>query len=766
MRELNEGKHEKTCKGYGDIKCTNKSIEKSDYCRNCAGRKFEDQVAEIFKAQGYTVIQNVSNRATQIDFIAQLKYGFSSIRALVECKYKFKSDKTVSGEDVRKLFGTKAVYEKSNPHEHITHIYVVSNSPFSAQANEVAKELGVELFVYKDLLKQIIDFEPYLKHNIAEYEKSNLYNNYIDLLSEYGEPLSDYVFDSGDSDEDNALIIFGEYGSGKTSFCWNLTYNISKRILSGERLLVPIFIKLRDYNKAIDIESLISNLLINKLGIINGTIHTFEKYRKTEGILLIFDGFDEIAKRADYDVKYNVYSQIIKMVDSKTRVILTCRPNYFHDQDEYQAIFKSTHTFLEPSTTKYVDFQEVNIGELNSEQVIDYVSKYEHKLQEANISAGDFFSIIENTHDLSDLVKRPVLLNLIIETIPMFLKDKNTLESLNINSATLYEVYTRKWLDRENEKGKTLIKPIQKRLFCEELAFNMFLQHQSSIHYSKLPSTIKNFFSTLSDKDEIDYFSHDIQSCSFLSSQDEGYFGFIHKSFMEYFVAKTILEKLKVLYNKKLENERTSLTTVKAIDRLLGFTIITTEISFFLKDIIAIQPDKNILTKIQGLYSLYKDMITPCSQKNLVSILAKGNFDLSPAFYNVKDYGGIDLSYLKLQNTIIESVDFSGVSFYNVQFTNVIFINCIFTNSLWFKSNLIECSFINQTFGTAILNKACFTKCDFTKADMSLCNLNYAKFFQCNFLNADFTEAELNNNTQIENAMNLDTVIGLPYSFS
>jgi formylglycine-generating enzyme required for sulfatase activity len=80
-------------------------------------------------------------------------------------------------------------------------------------------------------------------------------------------------------------------------------------------------------------------------------------------------------------------------------------------------------------------------------------------------------------------------------------------------------------------------------LFMQELALEMLRRDQLSIHYSRLPERVREHF-RLEKAREIDYFEHDIRTCSFLSRDGEGNYRFVHKSFQEFFVAQWLAPRL------------------------------------------------------------------------------------------------------------------------------------------------------------------------------------------------------------------------------
>lgn len=272
-------------------------------------------------------------------------------------------------------------------------------------------------------------------------------------------------------------------------------------------------------------------------------------------MVLIFDGYDEVAKKVDFDIKYEVLQEICSLAENRTKVIVTCRPNYFQNASEFKKIFQNSHFQYEPGDKPLLEFIENSIADLNEVQIDAYIDSYQSELAELNISKEEFIQTIANTHDLSDLVKRPFLLYMIVSTLPKILKETKGKKDAKINASKLYQVYTENWLLREDRKNKTLIKRADKELFCKELAFELYTSNAVSLSYRELPKTIKRNFRHVDRAEDIDYFSHDIQSCSFLTSDRSGEFKFIHKSFMEYFVADRVVNKLMECFSKNRRSD-------------------------------------------------------------------------------------------------------------------------------------------------------------------------------------------------------------------
>ncbi|OIJ08855.1 hypothetical protein BKP35_17370 [Anaerobacillus arseniciselenatis] len=752
LNKSEKKKNVKICKGYGKKEgiCKNNTVasEKNPYCRNCAGNSFEHQVARLFSIQGYQVTHNIKVTSTQHDFFAQLQYGIAKVGILVECKWKFDENDTVDGQDVRKLLGSWEVFNKSRDYGRAEKAFLVTNAKFAPEAIEVAKMLDVELYTEYQIIKNILNFEPYLKQLVHEYERSHIKNHYIDIRTADDYSLSSEVNDFLNDMDNEAIVVLGDYGTGKTSFCNKYCADLAKKVLNGEDAPLPILIQLKDYTKAFDMEQLITNFLVNKCKIPNGNFNTFLQLLEFGYLVLIFDGFDEIARRVDYSTKYRVFTEICRFASETSKVVVTCRPNFFNHKDEYQSIFKSSPLHFEPNV-KTVDFSEIRIGELNQEQIENYIYSYSDKLTAQGFEVSDFIKTIEEIHDLSDLVKRPVLLNVIVETVPKLLLEQ---PKTKINAASLYEKYTNFWVRREDQKGKTLIKSEQKMLFSQELAWKMYNNNLTKIHYKDLPHEIKNYFN-ISSTDDLDHFSHDIKTCSFLNNDDEGEYKFIHKSFMEYFAAFYIIEKLNKVKNYD----------IKALNYLLGNNLISMEVGFFIKDLIQVEkiPKKNIS-------DLYENVdvvkLTNNTLNNLVSILSKTGVNISEKLSKLEDIRGTDLSYSYLENITFKNRSLLGVHFHGATLNNVKFINCELTDNIFKNASLTNVTFNRCNLEASDFSKANIKNCSFLQSILANSKIFETHIENTNFDSSELTEIQGNKFTIFKNCKNLETTIGLPYT--
>ena len=100
------------------------------------------------------------------------------------------------------------------------------------------------------------------------------------------------------------LSVLGEFGSGKTWFALNYAWLSLQKYKTAkqrgtERPRLPLVIPLRDYAKAVNAESLFSEFFFRKHEIPLPGYTAFEQLNRMGKLLLIFDGFDEMAARVD-----------------------------------------------------------------------------------------------------------------------------------------------------------------------------------------------------------------------------------------------------------------------------------------------------------------------------------------------------------------------------------------------------------------------------------------------------------------------------------
>jgi formylglycine-generating enzyme required for sulfatase activity len=426
---------------------------------------------------------------------------------------------------------------------------LVTHTRVSPAAREYAAKTDgtIQTFTLNEFYRELIDFEGYVRELVNGYERSELWSYYIDLGCRSGDgsiykPMDEYVDDWLNDPARNHISILGDYGTGKTSFCRQYAARLGRRWLADpDRHRIPILISLRDYAKAMNLEQLITDFLVNRYSIQAG-YEAFSRFNGAGKLVLLFDGFDEMAHKVDDQTTVNNFEELARTAEANSKVILTCRTPYFRTSEEAERLLSHREQQMLGGTqdapeqvaidlTSRPNFEIVHLLPFDREDIRAMLrARYPQKWRQ-------YWREIENTYNLAELAQRPVLLDMIARSLPE-LKPRYA-----INAARLYEAYTDLWLQRDEEKGRTLITREDKRLFMQELAMEMQRRDEANIHFTRLPERVREYFS-LSRAHEVDYFDHDIRTCSFLNRDNEGNYRFVHKSFQEFFVAQWLAPRL------------------------------------------------------------------------------------------------------------------------------------------------------------------------------------------------------------------------------
>jgi len=515
------------------------------------GIKFEDEVATLLTLMGFEIERNQIINGTQIDIVAIKENRLDKIRYFVECTDR---ENIIGIPLVKEKSGILNTLEKGN---YTDRVLMVTRNGYSAEAKEFERNTNnVKLLTIDDLENDLIDFSKYVNWYLYNYEHSegifsegNLYKYYVDLTAFDEKDKKNYVLSEvfinwlSDS-ENNLLFILGDYGSGKTSFCRSFIYNhlLKKYRNKLDIKHIPILINLRDFKSTVDIKQAIVNTLSSYYGININNFMAFERFCSSGKILLFLDGFDEMADKADEQTIFNCFNQINVFAILNVKIVLTCRSNFFSSNYEIIQLLNKYSIdipFEDEKSGKDIKISLRNQGKILKINQLDNKQIKEFIYKRFGSETEYILNKITSIHDLSDLSTRPVLLDMILKTLPELTK-----EGKKINSAGLYEHYTDKWTSRDNWR---LTLPLEfRQKFCDTISIFMHKMNLQEIEYRNLETIINNLVSNVSkDNDQLEKFKNDLKTCSFfirIGSSD--IFRFAHQSFLEFFVARIIIKEL------------------------------------------------------------------------------------------------------------------------------------------------------------------------------------------------------------------------------
>lgn len=396
---------------------------------------------------------------------------------------------------------------------------------------------------------------------VEPMERANLHDYYVKsyCLDKDGQTraLDDYFAEFVVDPEKSFLTLLGDFGTGKTSFALHYFAKMALLFLQDPRMRIPVFISLKDYKGRLNIEDLIRSEFYAKYGL-EMTFYTFQELALQGRFLFFIDGFDEMRSLSDQDVTLANLKELTKLTfenvqfiiahqDAKpqlNKVFLTCRTHYFLTETQAQKLLRADYTILyrDYATRSSYELTRLKLKEFTTEQIATYVRK---NLKDEKRSQ-ELLTLIDTTYNLAELAQRPILLDMIIKALP------DLRNQTQINAADLYRSYTSQWIGRDDwRSGMT---PTGKRAFMWELATRMYQQGESggyALHYKALPPPDSTCLKPEFEQQDDDYYFYETTTCSFLNRDGEGNYKFIHKSFMEYFIA----EKLASSDRASLENK-------------------------------------------------------------------------------------------------------------------------------------------------------------------------------------------------------------------
>lgn len=191
-----------------------------------------------------------------------------------------------------------------------------------------------------------------------------------------------------DFENDGNILIEGIAGQGKSIF---LRYLLSKEIERGE--LVPVFVELRRIQENMTIYDLVL-MSLKALGF-NVPDKMFDILSKTEKLLLLLDGFDEI----EYEKQKSAISEIENMISSNDGIkfVITSRPN---------------------SGLEYSPF--LNVYRIDALQGEEYKRIFEKLLDDRDLIQQLSGQITKHKGKIKDLLTTPLMVTMLIITYKSF----------------------------------------------------------------------------------------------------------------------------------------------------------------------------------------------------------------------------------------------------------------------------------------------------------------------------------------------------------
>ena len=416
---------------------------------------------------------------------------------------------------------------------------------------------AISCYTFDELLDEDADFDKYLDWLEEQIKEKGVDVGYLPLacrkddldpvtqqkmgVSTYGEAdgwIDGYVEMWLDDPAKEHLSVLGEFGTGKTWFSLHYAwvamqaYREAKR-KGTERPRVPIVVPLRDYAKAVSVKSLFSEFFFDKHEMLK-SYSVFEKLNRMGKLLLIFDGFDEMAARVNRQSMIDNFWELAKVVVPGAKAILTCRTEHFPDAIEGRRLLNAElKASLASRTGEPPQFEVLELEKFSDGQIA--------KLMRRKAQPETVKKVMGNAQ-LLDLARRPVMVDLILDALPEIEAGK----PVDMARVYLYAV-TRK-MENDIRSERTFTSLADKLYFLCELSWEMLSTDRMSLNYRAFPARLKEMFADrVKEENELDHWRYDMMGQTMLIRNSEGDYSPAHRSLLEFFVAYKIVASLGVM---------------------------------------------------------------------------------------------------------------------------------------------------------------------------------------------------------------------------
>lgn len=693
------------------------------------GHSFEERVAELYRLLRYDVEHGRLFSGRQIDIFLKGRFGDLKVFRAIECKIG-----SVNAQHIDSFIVKLRLVRREYPSIQGT---IVSATSFSdAIASQAAQE-GIQLTLLRDLTAELFDGHSYVRGLIREFESNDRY-----LLKLYVEPFMGFEI-YGDSSPAfsiveqwlkdslwNQLTLLGDVGTGKTFLSRMIAYNLAKSFLENPiENPVPILIDLRNADRQFSLEGLVLTHLA-KSGLSQTSFEVFQHALSAGKIVLILDGFDEMASRVTPIVTNRNFHELSRCVKGSSKVLLTCRTHYFKSRTEEEEVILGSGDDYESDTARELYWELISrkgfkiayLRPFEISQIEDYIERALPKDSKRAIRK------IKKTYNLIELSHRAMLLEMIVKSI-------TRLSDSEINPTTLYRVYTDAWIHRDH--WRDVLSADEKISFLKSLANSLWQEEVQIIHHKTLEEYLhKDLSAQIQNNQQFLEIDNEIRTASFLTRDEYGNYGFAHKSYLEYFIALYMADQLNTGTTDVLHTKR-----------------ISPEVITFLSNLVSLNKIEPLLEK--NLCSEYKATLSENSLiclygfRRITAINQQKSDVGKPIDLKVQLPSSVKLNGSKLNQIYLEGAILKNADFREANLSEAIFRKADLSNGIFYGANLEKADFRN-----CILKSS-----DMSSTHLIAINLENANLSECNFQNSNLTDAYLIN-TISENA-NFDNVISI-----
>jgi WD40 repeat protein/GTPase SAR1 family protein len=543
--------------------------------------------------------------------------------------------------------------------------------------------------------------------------RDNLHQKFIPLtyVSETGESggnLRSFVDQWIQAGRTQNLVILGDYGSGKTSFCLSLMYDLLLMYKQHpEKSVLPLYFSFRDivpHRAVTPPEQRMLEILTDRYGIKTGDVEDIAAFVRAHTVLLILDGFDEVSDTLELVEAHNHLSSLGQVMRDAGGAIITCRANYFGSSHDLKRVFPlSSH--IHGALGSFTGAHGYRVVSLQGFSTADQQAYLEKVVSDSQQRLA-IWQRIKAMYDLSDLARRPILLRFIVDSAARIARHDHH----RITATVLYREYVTEWFYQQQERLHGRSVPIQdQQEVLERLAVQLFEHNQELISRDDLNGFLREQIRAhnLTAQLNLAQFEYAFATCTFLTRHKDDHFGFIHRSFLEFFVAEALLSEIRRCQPEHFGQRR-----------LLGM------VKIFLAELITyknehtpgLQADAEMCLKSWIEQSRQLGHTAPYLAGNSVALLCQldvplHGFDMSRITLKDADLTGGNFRNSILREANLDGSILTGVDFSDSDMECANLSNTFLNDTIFRRVNLRQASLgnIRMIGGPNTVWKACFS---------------------------------------------------------
>ncbi|MEW9531421.1 TIR domain-containing protein [Microbispora sp. NPDC049125] len=329
------------------------------------------------------------------------------------------------------------------------------------------------------------------------------------------------------ADHGRFVLVLGDFGRGKT---FSL-HEVARRIPAELPHLTPILIELRALDKAHSVPGLVAAHLANH-GEELIDLKAFNYMLRQGRIVLLFDGFDELVTRVTYERAADHLDTLLQAAEDKAKIVVASRTQHFKSRSQVM-------TALGEKVGLLPNRRVLGIEEFTQDQVRAYlVNRYGSR-----DAADERMDLLHGIGDLLGLAQNPRMLSFIADLPEERLRTVAQAGDA-ISAAGLYQEILDTWLAFEEARTGG-VAGAAGGLTREELwqaattlALRLWETGESYLRLSELSEVAGTLTDMTEGRLSAGQTAHAVGAGSLLVRTDEGLFGFIHTSVVEWLVAR------------------------------------------------------------------------------------------------------------------------------------------------------------------------------------------------------------------------------------